>query len=181
MHIFWQKRIVEGNAQTKWWYPFQTNSGAIRQDRIVFPIPPGVHWKDVRAVVVPTMGSTELPAPKPKQIASRKVKGSNAKPVGPPPGKMGILVGGKIKYVDRPGYVPEKPVKAPRVKAEKAPAPKFDSKYLAGARELRDRYLEQVNCEGSSGGVFPGAKYEVSRALENPASLSKPTLLLAAA
>ena len=49
MHIFWQRRIVEGDVETKWWYPFQTNGGAIRADRIVLPIPPGVHWSEVRA------------------------------------------------------------------------------------------------------------------------------------
>src|SRR5205814_2758735 len=54
VHIFWQKRIVEGDTETKWWYPCQTNQGAIREDRLVFPIPPGVHWKDVEAVAVAT-------------------------------------------------------------------------------------------------------------------------------
>ncbi len=53
VHIFWQKRIVEGDEQTKWWYPLQTNGGAIREDRIVFPIPPGVSWRDVEAVAKP--------------------------------------------------------------------------------------------------------------------------------
>ena len=90
VHIFWQKRIDgdrhegtearrhEGEERadrdvfnpksaiqnpkspTPYWYPFQTNGGAIRADRLVFPIPPGVHWKDVRAVAVPTeAGSAE--------------------------------------------------------------------------------------------------------------------------
>ncbi len=27
VHIFWQKRIVEGDTETKWWYPYQTNGG----------------------------------------------------------------------------------------------------------------------------------------------------------
>ncbi|HEV2293502.1 MAG TPA: GNAT family N-acetyltransferase [Tepidisphaeraceae bacterium] len=44
VHIFWQKRTVEGDA-TPWWYPFKTDQGAMREDRIVFPIPPRVHWK----------------------------------------------------------------------------------------------------------------------------------------
>jgi hypothetical protein len=48
VHIFWQKRIVEGDVETKWWYPFKTENGALRADRIVFPIPQGTHWKDVR-------------------------------------------------------------------------------------------------------------------------------------
>ncbi len=49
VHIFWQKRICDGDTTTPYWYPFQTSSGAIRADRLVFPIPPGVHWKDVHA------------------------------------------------------------------------------------------------------------------------------------
>jgi hypothetical protein len=52
VHIFWEQRIVEGDVETKWWYPFQTNGGAIRADRVVFPIPPGVSWRDVKAVEV---------------------------------------------------------------------------------------------------------------------------------
>src|SRR5213075_51106 len=52
VHIFWQKRIVEGDVETKWWYPSKTDQGAIRADRIVFPIPPGVSWKDVEAVAI---------------------------------------------------------------------------------------------------------------------------------
>src|SRR5688500_3270310 len=36
VHIFWQRRIVDGDA-TPWWYPCQTNGGAIREDRLVFP------------------------------------------------------------------------------------------------------------------------------------------------
>src|SRR4030095_2802680 len=63
VHIFWQRRIdadMEEKA-TSYWYLFQTNAGAIREDRIVFPIPPGVHWRDirppeVRAVAVPAAG-----------------------------------------------------------------------------------------------------------------------------
>ena len=49
VHIFWQKRICEGDDATPWWYPFKTDSGAIREDRVVFPIPPGVGWRDDEA------------------------------------------------------------------------------------------------------------------------------------
>src|SRR3954466_1591917 len=69
VHIFWQKRIVEGDEQTKWWYPSQTNQGAIREDRLVFPIPPGVHWKDVEAVAV-AKGNPKLETRSPNQVRS---------------------------------------------------------------------------------------------------------------
>src|SRR4051812_7430811 len=76
VHIFWQKRIVEGDIETKWWYPSQTNQGAIREDRLVFPIPPGVHWKDVQAVVVPMenpkLEDPRAGTPNPNQTRSPK-------------------------------------------------------------------------------------------------------------
>ena len=88
---------------------------------------------------------------------------------------VGILVGGRIKYVAKPGYVEpveEKPVvKAKREPKAKAPAARIDPKYLAAARELRDRYLERVN--GSTEALpAPNARYDVSRAL--PAALASP-------
>ena len=82
-------------------------------------------------------------------------------------GKVGILVGGRIKYIDRPGYVAP-PAAAPLVplvpvkkgKSAKPPfgsepqgrrqAAKMDAKFLAKARELRDRYLEHVNAGGGT-------------------------------
>ena len=53
MHIFWQKRIREGDDVTPYWYPSQTGGGELREDRLVFPIPPGVSWRDVLPVVLP--------------------------------------------------------------------------------------------------------------------------------
>src|SRR5205823_2331237 len=53
VHIFWQKRIREGDVETKWWYPCQTSGGAIGDDRLVFPIPPGKRWNDEMPVVLP--------------------------------------------------------------------------------------------------------------------------------
>ncbi|HEX3357100.1 MAG TPA: GNAT family N-acetyltransferase, partial [Tepidisphaeraceae bacterium] len=44
VHIFWQRRIREGDTTTPYWFPSQTNSGSIREDRLVLPIPPGTHW-----------------------------------------------------------------------------------------------------------------------------------------
>ena len=51
MHIFWQKRIRPGDVTTPWWYPSQTGGGELREDRLVFPIPPGVSWRDVLPVL----------------------------------------------------------------------------------------------------------------------------------
>ncbi|MGC4031702.1 MAG: GNAT family N-acetyltransferase [Tepidisphaeraceae bacterium] len=53
IHIFWQKRIRQDDTTTPWWYPAKTEGGEMREDRLVFPIPPGVHWRDVLPVVLP--------------------------------------------------------------------------------------------------------------------------------
>src|SRR5688500_19776918 len=40
VHIFWQRRIRAGDTgekATPYWFPSQTTSGAIREDRIVLP------------------------------------------------------------------------------------------------------------------------------------------------
>src|SRR5213078_4480637 len=71
-----------------------------------------------------------------------------------PPGKVAIIVGGRIKYIDRPGHDGQQAMESPAAPAAtpapkkpkpKRPAAKIDAKYLAAGRELRDRYLEQFN------------------------------------
>ena len=89
-------------------------------------------------------------------------------------GKVGILVGGRIKYIARPGAPAEKPAAKPaRPRPEKPPKSKacpedsrrIDPKYLSAARELRDRYLEQMNSEGFA--LEGRGKYEISRTLSD--------------
>src|SRR5204863_4888089 len=99
VHIFWQRRIVAGDVTTPYWYPFQTSAGAIRQDRLVFPIPPGVHWRDVRAVSVPAERNPKLEvravgpySDNPKQIRNPKRKTQKQ----PGSGQVAIIVGGRI-------------------------------------------------------------------------------------
>ncbi|MEM6552725.1 MAG: hypothetical protein AAF750_11440 [Planctomycetota bacterium] len=63
MHIFWQKRIRPREwdaALREWveddypyWFPSQTGAGAIGEDRLVLPIPPGTHWSDAKPIVLP--------------------------------------------------------------------------------------------------------------------------------
>ena len=45
VHIFWQKRIRQGDETTPYWFPSQTTGGSIREDRLVLPIPPGMRWR----------------------------------------------------------------------------------------------------------------------------------------
>ena len=202
VHIFWQRRIdchpstpSPQHPLTPWWYPFQTSSGAIREDRIVFPIPPGVHWRDVRppdvrAVEVPReegargegRGAREEGRTKKQPRLAGPRSPMTARP-SPLPHQVGILVGGRIKYVAKPGYVPpveEKKAKAKREPKAKAPPARIDPKYLAAARELRDRYLERVN---KAPDALPAAagKYDVSRALGARTDAKPLPLLIAAA
>src|SRR5262245_9140789 len=61
VHIFWQRRIREGDTTTPYWFPSQTSSGSIREDRLVFPIPPGVNWKDAMPRILPAVSEVEGP------------------------------------------------------------------------------------------------------------------------
>jgi hypothetical protein len=79
---------------------------------------------------------------------------------GLPPGKAAVVTANGIKYVDRGDYVPEPEPEKP--KKPRKPRQKNDPEFVAKARELRDKYLEQVN----SGMLLPPsseAKYRVSR------------------
>jgi hypothetical protein len=163
VHIFWQRRILdgdEGGGATPYWFPSQTSQGAIREDRLVLPIPPGTHWKDVEAVVLPGGGETcpALPAKgdtsvaptetaKPQMVRPRKVQ------FGRPPAASTGEAEPVVVTVGKP-------------KRERKPKIKNDPKHVAAARELRDRYLEQFN----SGVVFGTGKYDVARSLPSPMS-----------
>jgi hypothetical protein len=78
-----------------------------------------------------------------------------------PPGKVAILVGRRNKYVDRPGYVPEKKPRPRRAGKPGRESGGYDVRYLAAARELRDRYLKHVNTRPFA----HEGKYDVSRAI----------------
>jgi hypothetical protein len=185
-HIFWQRRIRVGDTTTPYWFPSQTTSGAIREDRVVLPIPPGTHWRDVLPIVLPGItvepeqpkalpgGAPVRPRPEqPKFTAKQKavIQRSQSKHLsGVPLGKKAVITASGIKYVDRTDYVPE--IDAPEEliappKPKRAPVAwqKNDPKLVAAARELRDRYLEQIN----STPLLAQGKYDVSRALEGPA------------
>lgn len=156
VHIFWQKRINADDTTTPWWFPSQTSAGSIREDRLVFPIPPGVHWKDAMPVVLPgerpegtrSISSGQAPALShedakkrvPKELRTLKLRT-------PPSPELGRL-----------WFAPPKPVKEKAARVAK-PKVKHDPRLVSAARELRDRWLEEVN----AGRYLPGArgKYEL--------------------
>jgi hypothetical protein len=204
-HIFWQRRIREGDVTTPYWFPSKTDGGMMREDRLVLPIPAGVHWTDVRAVSFPSSQAQprledrcpDAAKEKRKQAGQRKPYRARPTPVAPQ-GKAAILVGGRIRYMQRAAAVATAGDVEPTPLALPAPAPgpagaqkqlraakprrekvKADPAHVAAARELRDRYLEQFN----SGLVLPAGKYEVSRQLpiedrqSSIANSSRPKLL----
>lgn len=163
VHIFWQRRIREGDATTPYWFPSQTTSGSIREDRLVLPIPPGTHWRDVMPVVLPgdvaratrpclpdetkkqLTGGSPVPQPVPQKPTRRRVQ------FGPPP--------------VNPQEVPEQATFAKPKKAKKQPV-KNDPAHVAAARELRDRWLERVNANPQA--IASGGKYDLTKALAAP-------------
>jgi hypothetical protein len=110
-----------------------------------------------------------------QRVAIKRMQSAHLK--GVPVGKKAIVTGSGIRYVDRTDYVaeldaPEELMQPPKPKRPRPPKPKHDPKYIAAARELRDRYLEEVN----SGMLLPPAaqgKYDVSRARTLPAASTK--------
>ncbi|MEM1446261.1 MAG: hypothetical protein AAGF84_09415 [Planctomycetota bacterium] len=68
VHLYWQKRIRAGDGGpddpssgaggTPYWYPSKTGGGAMREDRVVFPMPPAseVHWSKAAPRFLPGVG-----------------------------------------------------------------------------------------------------------------------------
>jgi hypothetical protein len=153
VHIFWQRRIRAGDETTPYWFPSQTGSGSIREDRLVFPIPPGTHWSDAKPIVLPGMMKSE----EPKQLPAPKLRKSKAASVMNP---SSISAGGLRFVTPKPEAAEEKPKRGPKPKVKHDPA------HIAAARELRDRWLERVNADPSI--LTSSGKYDVARALESP-------------
>jgi ribosomal protein S18 acetylase RimI-like enzyme len=155
VHIFWQKRIREGDVTTPWWFPSETRGGLMDAARIALPIMPGVKWSDELPVL-------ELPAlPVMEEIEEEEEE----EEVAPPPPRR------------NPGgfyFGPPEPVKKPKPKKIKKVNPELASK----ARELRDKYLEQFNAMPPA---LSNGKYEVARQIESSTiNGMNPQMLIAA-
>ena len=198
VHIFWQRRICEEDVETKYWYPSQTNSGAIREDRLVFPIPPGVRWSDLMPVLVPREEDVKPQISQMTQIEEKAGRAGRARTQSAksaqsavparssPPTRRAVQFGrpGAAVIVvsadrggDAGGQMPE--AEALPAKAPKPRRAKIDPTLVAAARELRDRWMERVNDDPSALLVRQG-KYEVGRALPGPRPESTRLLLPAA-
>ncbi len=166
VHIFWQKRIRKDDTTTAWWFPSQTSGGSIRADRIVLPIPPGTHWSDAKPLILPgdseqkelnhegtkgTKGDTKRKTRKKNDFVDSSCPSR-------PRGETKPL--GGLRFAQ-----PEPLVSVGKPKREKKSKAKHDPRLLSAARELKDRYLEQIN----DGSIVAAAKYEVSRCIETSA------------
>jgi hypothetical protein len=174
MHIFWQRRIREGDTETPYWFPSETSGGALKENRIVLPIPPGTHWSDAKPAVLPgideALKAQALPGAGAESGAERKK--SKPKVAMKPAMKRTPMATGGLRASAAPTLGPG--IGQPRVEKVKEPKPprtrmkfKNDPKLIAAARELRDRYTEQINA--APGTLLPPSacgKYDVSRQLE---------------
>ena len=152
-HIFWQKRITSGDDVTPWWFPSKTDGGALRAGRLAIPIPPGVHWSEARPLRVADDEITALPAPRRKRVrtASR-------------PKVLETASNGLAFSIPKPSVATEV-VAAAVEETPKPKKPKVDPRHVAAARELRDRYLEQINHPDHAHLLVAEAKYDVERRL----------------
>ncbi|HEV7298628.1 MAG TPA: GNAT family N-acetyltransferase [Tepidisphaeraceae bacterium] len=161
-HIFWQKRIRQDDEVTPWWFPSQTTGGAIREDRLVLPIPPGVNWRDEMPVLLPTAPRLLTDEPAKRRPAVRKAKA--IAPVRLEQPRNGVVFAVPMPVdvtavtTTELAKVAERPTPTPRVKV------KNDPQLVAAARELRDRWLDEVN----AGRYQPAmnGKYAVNRAID---------------
>src|SRR5205085_4109389 len=136
----------------------QTSAGSIREDRLVLPIPPGTHWRDVLPMVLPTAGV--LPEAERESRAclpGMKNKDTGEAPVPRAPTRRYVRFG-------PPSAKPEPAVVKVKPKRQKKEKIKNDPKFVAAARELRDRWLERVNADPAALGLGESSgKYDISR------------------
>jgi len=198
MHIFWQKRIRQGDDYP-YWFPSQTGAGAIGEDRLVLPIPPGSHWSEAKPIVLPEGPSereeTKLLEAKVSELEKArkglrreacglegKARGSLAEK-GKAKQVKSVAAGGlhfgprKLTADEAEAQEAEDQAKAAKEEAARIEAElkeakkaarkakkKFDPAQAAFARELKDRWLEEVAAQ--PGLLAPSAaRYDVSRQL----------------
>ena len=201
VHIFWQKRVHVGDDSTPWWYPSTTGQGAMREDRLVLPIPEGQHWADARPQVLPELPATakdaaieadavetddpdvpdeELVGQKrwPEGIEEREgglyQKGKRLMTHDMMRREQGSYPGGPFMVLPGTKLVGELPRPLPR-RRRKARRVKrtHDPRLVSAVRDLRDRWLGHVN--GHNRLLPSGERYAVGR----PAALvAKDALVL---
>lgn len=179
VHIFWQRRVRRGDNASPFWYPKETANGAMGAARLILPIPPGADWKEV-----------DLPRVLPEEQADALDRGGGPIPPEALTSKgaaKGLLTGSVVKPAITPAEYaarqrersallkPRGPVSpaiagrtsearlvlSPPPTEQKKTRPKNQAGHVAAARELRDRFLEQINASG----VVEQGRYDPSRSL----------------
>lgn len=207
MHIFWQKRIRAGDhgpghpdttcggGGTAYWFPSITGAGAIGEDRIVLPIPPGTHWSDAKPIVLPEGPREGEKQREMKRLESevQRLEREKKQAVKTRKAKRGkeVVPGAELKRVEHGGLrfgmaapsAEEGPAKREAraeteaaLKAAKKAArqakKKFDPAQEAFARELKDRWLEQVLAEPHL--IAPSLGSERYNVCRTPGSIPAP-------
>jgi hypothetical protein len=153
----------------------------MREDRLVLPIPPGMHWSDEMPVMRPAATAAPTARALPGKTQPQRVVGSKSGPQLPTtkqraPVQFGVPGAPKQTLEEPVAPKEEKPVKPKREKIKADPA------LVAKARELRDRWLEHVNAGQAS--IESAGKYDVVRvlpainAVESPATVPQAMLAL---
>ena len=185
VHLFWQRRIRDGDTETPWWFPSETTGGLMDASRIALPIPTGMHWGDELPRLIPTAAPAagEIDGREDAEIAPSKRAKSPArtKRETPPPQPVitGIRSGGlrlSPEVFAPPGptapvetALATKPAKPKRVK-------KAAPELAARARELRDRWMEAAG-RGELV-ALPAAKYDIGRRLPDPVSVGGGSMVI---
>ena len=177
VHIFWQKRIRGGDATTPWWYPSTTGGGEMREDRLVFPIPAGVSWRDVSAIEINGGANgvgTDQMAEGRLQIEHRTSEDAGARRKTVKPKAVKVLKAPRMAgglWFEEEGLVVKE-----NTDSAKEPKAKIDPRLMSMARELRDRWSER-----SHEIVTPGrTRYDVKRVVGLEAHGTNDRLLSAA-
>ncbi len=158
VQIFWQKKIRGKDDTINWWFPAKTEAGAMGADRLALPIPPNVHWSEVEPIEIPTISGEKLveSGEVKKKRLSTKVSSLSTSP------KPQMLFGPPGMVIEQPKK--EEPVVEPskeRATRARKPKAKIDPVFIKQSKELRARYLEQVNEHGYK--LESAGKYDLSR------------------
>jgi hypothetical protein len=94
-----------------------------------------------------------------------------------PAGKAAVLTAGGIRYIDRGDHPRQSQAAKLSKPREPRPAAKNNREHVAQARELRDRWLEQINSAPPSCQPQVSGKYDIARAMSGDAAASpRPTM-----
>ncbi|MFT3786733.1 MAG: GNAT family N-acetyltransferase [Tepidisphaeraceae bacterium] len=154
IHIFWQKRIRAGDTSTPYWYPCKTDGGALGAQRLVLPIPPGMKWSDEMPVLTPETIEAE-----PRALPATPAPRAEKKVAHPKKSRAFAITTSRFSLI-APVPVKEKGERRKKPRA----ARKFAPDVVAKARELRDRWSEQVSTHPL---LEAGGKYDVGRVVES--------------